>query len=159
MRVCVAVFSMMAALIVPAAAQQAGPMAKTFASSSEIQALIAKAKADRKGDAPITVEPILSVAPYRANLEYRPLAGPAAVHDSQDELMVVLDGSGTIRLGGRLVNPRRTNPTNQSAASIANGKDQKVAKGDVLMVPHGVPHQVVQVDRPALVLMTMHVPQ
>jgi mannose-6-phosphate isomerase-like protein (cupin superfamily) len=159
MRSYLSAFSITMALAAPAMAQKAAPPAKTFTSSSEIPALIAKAKADRKGDAPTTVEPILSLAPYRANLEYRPATGPAALHDTEDELMVVIEGGGTIRLGGEMVSPTRTNPTNESAPSIQGGKDQRLAKGDFLIVPHGVPHQVIQVESPALVLMTMHVPQ
>ncbi|MES2255131.1 MAG: hypothetical protein V4559_08825 [Pseudomonadota bacterium] len=142
----------------PAIAQ---PMtaAKTFASSGEVQQLIAKAKADRKGDAPITVEPILSLAAYHANLEYRPIAGPAALHDTENELMVVIEGAGTITMGGQMVNPTRPNPTNQSAAAISGGKDTAVAKGDFIMVPHGTPHQITAVKGGPLVLMTLHMPQ
>ena len=109
-------------LVAPAAAQNAAPaMIKTFTSSAEVQQLIAKAKADRKGDAPTTIEPILSLAPYHANLEYRPIAGPAAAHDTENEVMYVIDGAGTITLGGQMVNPTRPNPTNQSAAAISGG--------------------------------------
>ena len=152
-------FLVTATLILPAAAQTAAPMMKTFTSSAEVQQLIAKAKADRKGDAPTTSEPILSLAPYRANLEYRPIAGPAAVHDTEDEVMYVIEGGGTITLGGQMVNPTRPNPTNQSADKISGGNDQKVAKGDFLIVPHGTPHQITAVEGPALVLMTLHMPQ
>jgi mannose-6-phosphate isomerase-like protein (cupin superfamily) len=159
MRICLLSFSIIAALIAPATAQPAPAMVKTFTSSAEVQQLIAKAKADRKGNAPTTSEPILSLAPYRANLEYRPIPGPAAVHDTEDEVMVVIEGAGTITLGGQMVNPSRPNPTNQSADSISGGSDQKLAKGDFLIVPHGTPHQVTQVEGPALVLMTLHMPQ
>lgn len=58
--------------------------------------LIEKAQADRKGDAPLVAEPILSLAPYRAQLEYRPGTSPAAVHEKNAELMVVLEGTGNI---------------------------------------------------------------
>jgi mannose-6-phosphate isomerase-like protein (cupin superfamily) len=159
MRTIILSFFTLVALAAPAAAQTAPPMIKTFASSADVQQLIAKAKADRKGNAPITVEPILSLQPYHANLEYRPIPGAAAVHDTEDELMVVIQGSGTVTLGGQLVNPTRNNATNQSAESISGGQQQKLAQGDFLMVPHGEPHQITQVDAPALVLMTMHVPQ
>ena len=55
-----------------ALAQQPAPAAKTFMNNKEIMGLIDKAKADRKGDAPLVAEPILSLTPYRAQLEYRP---------------------------------------------------------------------------------------
>jgi mannose-6-phosphate isomerase-like protein (cupin superfamily) len=154
------IFALAAPVVAQTAApQSSAPMMKAFTSSAEVQALIAKAKADRKGDAPTTVEPILSLAPYHANLEYRPIPGPAAVHDVEDEVMYVIEGSGTITLGGQMVNPTRPNPTNQSADKISGGDDHKLAKGDFLIVPHGLAHQITAVDSPALVLMTLHMPQ
>ena len=54
---------------------------KTFTSSAEITALIAKAKAERKNNAPIVNETILALAPIAANLEYRASIGPSAVHE------------------------------------------------------------------------------
>jgi mannose-6-phosphate isomerase-like protein (cupin superfamily) len=149
-----------AGLSAPAAAQSMAPATvKMIASSAEIEQLIAKAKADRKGEAPITVEPILSLAPYRANLEYRPIAGPAALHDTDNELMVVIQGSGTITLGGQMVNPTRPNPANETAAAISGGTDTMIAKGDMVMVPHGTPHQISAVTDGPLVLMTLHLPK
>ena len=77
-------------LAVPAIAQSAGPVSmQTFMSSKQILALIEKAKAERKGDAPMVAEPILLMAPYRAQLVYRPATAPAASHDKDAELFVV----------------------------------------------------------------------
>jgi len=148
------------ACVAPAAAQPmtAGTM-KTFASSDEVRQLIVKAKADRKGDAPITVEPILSLGSYHANLEYRPIAGPAALHATENELMVVIEGTATITMGGAMVDPKQTNPTKQSAPSIRGGTDTAIAKGDFILVPHGTPHQISAVKGEPLVLMTFHTPQ
>ena len=159
MRASFLVFALTAALAGPAAAQPMTPAAiKTFASSAEVQQLIAKARADRKGDAPTTIEPILSLGTYHANLEYRPIPGPAALHDTENELMVVIEGAGTITMGGQMVNPTRPNPTNQSAAAIGGGTDTAVAKGDFIMVPHGTPHQITAVPGAPLVLMTLRMP-
>ena len=142
-------------VVAPVAAQPM-PQVKTFTSSAEVQQLIAKAKADRKGDAPTTVEPILSLANYHANLEYRPIPGPAALHDTENELMVVIEEAGTITMGGQMMNSK---PANPSAQGISGGKDIAVAKGDFIMVPHGTPHQITAVKGGALVLMTLHMPQ
>src|SRR6202012_1876139 len=160
MRICFSVFAVLAGLTTSAGAQPMTPAAvKTFTSSGEGRQLIAKAKADRKGEAPITVEPILSLAPYHANLEYRPIAGPAALHDTEDELIVVIEGAGTFTMGGQMMNPTRPNPTNQAAATISGGTDTAIAKGDFLMVPHGTPHQITAVNGGPLVLMTLPLPQ
>lgn len=140
-------------------AQQPAPELKTFVSSSEITSLIGKAKADRKNDQPMVVEPILSLAPYRALLEYRPALAPAALHERDAELMYVLEGTGNIVTGGKLVNGKRNNAHNLSGSSIEGGHSQAVAKGDYVFVPENTPHQVEPTGGAPIVLITMHVPR
>ncbi|MBX7201043.1 MAG: hypothetical protein K1X51_16860 [Rhodospirillaceae bacterium] len=135
------------------------PMMKAFAPNADIPALIAKAKADRKGDAPLVIVPMASVAPYNVNLEYRPGTSPAAVHEKDAEVMYVLEGSGNIVTGGKLVDEKRTNAANLNGASIADGKSQAVTKGDLLIVPENTPHQVIPGGGAPIVLMTLHVPR
>ncbi len=140
-------------------AQQAAPPAtRTFLSDKEIMGLIEKAKADRKNDAPNVIEPILTLAPYRAQLEYRPGEAPAALHEKDAELMVVLQGTGNIITGGKLVNEKRNNANNLGGSSISDGHTQAVVKGDMLIVPANTPHQVIPTGGAPIVLMTMHVP-
>jgi mannose-6-phosphate isomerase-like protein (cupin superfamily) len=139
-------------------AQQPTPAPGTFMNNKDIVGLVDKAKADRKGDAPLVAEPILSLAPYRAQLEYRPGTSPAAVHEKDAELMVVLEGTGDIVTGGKLVNEKRTNANNLSGSSISDGNTQAVVKGDMIIVPANTPHQVIPKGGAPIVLMTMHVP-
>jgi mannose-6-phosphate isomerase-like protein (cupin superfamily) len=152
-------FTFLAAIVASSAlAQQPAPSANTFMNNKEIMGLIDKAKADRKGDAPLVAEPILTLAPYRAQLEYRPATSPAAVHEKDAELMVVLEGTGNIVTGGKLVDEKRTNANNLGGPSIAGGNSQSVVKGDMLIVPANTPHQVIPTGGAPIVLMTMHVP-
>jgi mannose-6-phosphate isomerase-like protein (cupin superfamily) len=146
------------ALASSAVAQQAAAPMNTFMNNKEIMGLIDKAKADRKGDAPLVAEPILLLAPYRAMLEYRPATAPAALHEKDAELMVVLEGTGNIVTGGKLIDEKRTNAANLSGTSIADGKSEAVVKGDMLIVPANTPHQVIPAGGAPIVLMTMHVP-
>jgi mannose-6-phosphate isomerase-like protein (cupin superfamily) len=141
----------------PAAAPAAAP-STAFMSDKDIMGLVDKAKADRKGDAPVSAEPILRLAPYRAQLEYRPIGGAAAVHEKDAELMVVLQGAGDIVTGGTLVDGKRVNAYNLSGPSIANGESHAVVKGDMIFIPPNTPHQVTPSGGAAIVLMTMHVP-
>jgi mannose-6-phosphate isomerase-like protein (cupin superfamily) len=140
------------------AQQAASPPTKTFMDNKEIMGLVDKAKADRKGDAPLVAEPILSLAPYRAQLEYRPGISPAALHEKDAELMVVLEGTGNIVTGGKLVDEKRTNANNLGGSSISGGNSQAVVKGDMLIVPANTPHQVIPTGGAPIVLMTLHVP-
>ena len=140
------------------AQQAAAPLATVFMSDKDIMALVDKAKADRKGEASVTAEPILLLAPYRAQLEYRPGNAPAAVHTEDAELMVVLQGAGNIITGGTLVDGKQVNAYNMSGPSIAGGQDHNVVKGDTILIPPNTPHQVAPSGGAPIVLMTMHVP-
>ena len=140
------------------AAQAQQPATTQFMSEKDVMALIEKAKADRKGDAPIVAEPILQLAPYKSQLEYRPLKAPAAVHEQDAELFVVLQGTGDIITGGKLVNEKRVNAKNLTGTDIADGQTHHVVKGDTLLVPNNTPHQVVPTGGAPIVVMTMHIP-
>ena len=152
------VAALVIAIPVAAAAQAPAPAPTvTFMSSGEIAGLIAKARAEHKPDQPNFIQPVLSLAPYRANLEYRTATGPAAVHEKEAELFYVIEGSGTLTTGGKLKEEKRTNPTNLSGSGIDGGMSRTVAKGDFLIVPEGSPHQYTDI-KGELILMSIHVP-
>ena len=141
----------------PAAQMDASTM-NTFSSAADVQALLAKAKAERKEGQVMVAEHILSLAPYTANLEYRPIEGAVAVHEKEAEMVYVIDGGGTLTTGGTVVGEKRTNATNLSGTAIDGGTVRTIGKGDFAIIPEGTPHQF----KPAnglLVMMTLHVPR
>ncbi len=141
-------------------AQTTSPLdIKTFTASPEIAAALAKAKAERKGDAPVVVEPILSLPPYRVNLEYRPGTSPAMVHEKDAEMMYVLDGAGTIVTRGTLVDEKRTNEANRSGSTISGGQPQAISKGDLIIIPENTPHQVTPGPGGPITIMSVHMPR
>jgi len=129
---------------------------KTFTSSSEITAMIAKAKADRK-DQPLISQRILGLAPYNASLEYRASVGTSAVHEKEAEFFYVIDGAGTLVTGGKLTGETR-NGDNLTGNGIEGGKPQQVGKGDFIVVPENTAHWFSKIDQ-TLVLMSLHVPR
>ena len=157
MRIQVLAYAFAATIAASSALAQSAPPA-VFMSDKDIMSLVDKAKADRKGDAPTTAEPILQLAPYRAQLEYRPIGGPAALHEKDAELMVVLQGTGDIVTGGKLVNEKRVNANNLTGSSIEGGASHLVVKGDMILIPANSPHQVAPSGGAPILLMTMHVP-
>jgi mannose-6-phosphate isomerase-like protein (cupin superfamily) len=138
---------------------QSGPNIKTFATSKDVQAMIEKAKADRKEGQPMVSAPILALAPYRAALEYRAAMAPAALHETEAEVMYVIEGTGTIVTGGKLTDEKRNNPENLSGSNIAGGTSQAISKGDFLVVPQNTPHQITPGGGAPIVLMTLHIPR
>ena len=158
MRTSILAVTFIATLASSASAQQAALPMNTFMSNKDIMALVDEAKADRKGDAPLVAEPILLLAPYKAQLEYRPGTSPAAFHEKDAELMVVIEGTGNIVTDGKLVDEKRVNANNRSGSSIANGVSHAVVKGDMIIIPANTPHQVIPTGGAPIVIVTMHVP-
>jgi hypothetical protein len=139
-------------------AQTDASMMNTFSSAADVQALLAKAKSERKEGQVMVPEHILSLAPYTANLEYRPIDGAVAVHEKEAEMVYVIDGGGTLITGGTVVGEKRTNAANLSGTAIDGGTMRTISKGDFAIIPEGTPHQF----KPAngmLVMMTLHVPR
>lgn len=155
------VASILALSATTASAQQTPADAmRLFASSSDITALIARARAERKPDQANFVQPVVRLAPYTMNLEYRMsgLKAPAAVHEKEAELFFVVEGSGTVVTGGKLHEEKRTNPDNLSGTGIEGGESRRIAKGDVVFVPEKTPHWF-DAANGALVMLSLHVPR
>ena len=155
--------TMLASAYAPCALAQVvgetGPNVKLFANSKDVLALIDKVKAERKEGQPLISAPIIALAPYRAMLEYRAAKAPAALHETEAEMMYVIDGAGTIVTGGKLVDEKCNNPENLSGTDISGGSAQAITKGDFLVVPQNTPHQIAPTGGAPIVLMTLHVPR
>ena len=138
-------------------APAAAAASRTRVSASDVTALIAKAKAERKGDQALLAQSMIQLAPYNVSLEYRAAVANAAVHETEAELFYVIDGSATLVTGGKLTNENRTNAANLSGSGIEGGVSRRVAKGDFIMVPEGTPHWFSAIDG-TVVLMSLHLP-
>jgi len=139
-------------------APAAAAASRTMVSASDVTALIAKAKAERKGDQALLAQSMIQLAPYNVSLEYRAAVANAAVHETEAELFYVVDGSATLVTGGKLTNENRTNAANLSGSGIEGGVSRRVAKGDFVMVPEGTPHWFSAIDG-TVVLMSLHLPR
>ena len=148
-----------AALAQQPAAQSAAATPRLFAGSADVTAMIAKAKSERKPDQANFVQPIVQLAPYNANLEYRVsgVNAPASVHEREAEMFFVVDGAGTLVTGGTLRDEKRTNAENLTGSAIDGGTPRRVTKGDWVMVPEKTPHWFTELDG-TLVLMSIHLP-
>jgi mannose-6-phosphate isomerase-like protein (cupin superfamily) len=140
-----------------AAAQNPAQALKTFASSADVAALAAKAKADRKEGQALLAQPILQLAPYNVSLEYRAAVANAAVHEKEAELFLVMDGAATMVTGGKLTAETRTNAENLTGTGIEGGVTRRVSKGDFIMVPENTPHWFSAIDG-TITLMSLHLP-
>jgi len=133
---------------------KAKPTTAIIFTASDAAAMIAKAPKDKN----VTGQAMIQLAPYNINMEHRIMGQAAAVHEKEAELFYVIDGTGTIVTGGKLVEEKRTNDANLSGTSIQGGVSKRISKGDWILVPEGVPHQIPQVEG-ALTVMSLHLPR
>lgn len=65
----------------------------------------------------------------------------AELHDASDDVYYVLEGTATLTLGGKLDDPKETDPGEWRSPRIIDGKTFELKKGDLIIVPRGTPHQ------------------
>ncbi len=124
-----------------ARAQAPAPDLKTFASSAEIQALLENARKVYKPGPGAVVQPVVSLAPFKATMEYRRQAGPFLMHPKDGELNYVVAGKAAVTVGGTLVQPKAAGSGNVIGQSIEGGTIKVIQTGDWLIVPAGAPHE------------------
>jgi len=76
---------------------------------------------------------------YRVNIVHRPKPNGAIAHPGNTELHYIIEGSGTVVTGGKIV--RKPG----APASIEGGETHKVTKGDIIIVPAGSAHMYSEV--------------
>ena len=87
---------------------------------------------------------------YMVHASRREKPGQAEIHTKDADVIYVLQGSATFITGGEAVDAKTTAPDELRGTSIRNGQTRQIAKGDVIIVPHGVPHQFLEVTNPFL---------
>ena len=87
---------------------------------------------------------------YMVHASRREKPGQAEIHTKDADVIYVLQGSATFITGGEAVDAKTTAPDELRGSSIRNGQTRQIAKGDVIIVPHSVPHQFLEVTNPFL---------
>jgi len=87
---------------------------------------------------------------YMVHASRREKPGQAEIHTKDADVIYVLQGAATFITGGEAIDAKTTAPDEVRGVSIRNGQTRQIAKGDVIIVPHGVPHQFLEVTDPFL---------
>ena len=77
---------------------------------------------------------------YQIHASRRIAPGQAEVHTRETDVIYVLDGEVTFVTGGHVVDPKPIAPDEIRGPGIQGGQARKLTKGDVIIVPAGVPH-------------------
>jgi uncharacterized protein GlcG (DUF336 family)/mannose-6-phosphate isomerase-like protein (cupin superfamily) len=85
---------------------------------------------------------------YMIHASRREKPGMAEVHTRDTDLIYVTEGTCTFVTGGTVVDGKNIASDEIRGTSIRNGETRKLTKGDVLIVPEGVPHWFQEVSAP-----------
>jgi glc operon protein GlcG len=91
---------------------------------------------------------LLDAQPYKVDAGRRTGPGEVEFHTSVTDIMYVLDGQATVVTGGEMVDGRQVGPGEYRASATRGGTSQRLARGDVMVIPAGVPHWFKEVPGP-----------
>lgn len=87
---------------------------------------------------------------YKVNASRRDGPGQAEIHTRATDVIYVVEGSATFVTGGKAIDPKEVAPNEIRGRAIEGGEAHQITKGDVVVVPAGVPHWFREVRGPFL---------
>lgn len=138
-------------------AAETKPSLATYVTNADVQSVFKRAPENGVSD-----QQIRSVNVGKANVAVAAVYRSAKAnngsieHDQVTEVYTIVEGSGTLVTGGTMSNPERLKPEDPTVrvlagpsvrgAGIENGESRKVAAGDVIIIPAGIPHWFSSID-------------
>jgi len=77
---------------------------------------------------------------YMVNTSRRDKPGLAEIHTLDTDIIYVTEGTATLVTGGTATEPREISPNEIRGSGIDGGEPRQLSKGDVIIIPNGVPH-------------------
>jgi glc operon protein GlcG len=71
---------------------------------------------------------------------HRSGAGHAELHEKETDVFYVVEGEATLVTGGKMIGSTVTSPGQRTGREIQGGQVYHLTKGDVIVIPAGVPH-------------------
>jgi mannose-6-phosphate isomerase-like protein (cupin superfamily) len=129
----------MAGLVIPSFAQEVNKVDvySNDAITSQLSALVQAATRSGSGGATLAKYPSHSIM-----LSVRSESGGAEVHAHYDDIFVVTGGKATLITGGNVIQAKTDKDGETRGSGIENGRSETIAKGDVVHIPAGTPHQL-----------------
>ena len=114
------------------------PMEASYLANARVSAAFAKGM------------PLIETDTFKVHASRRERDGQAEVHVRDTDIVYVLEGSATLVTGGAVVKGATTAADEVRGESISGGESRTVTRGDVVVVPNGVPHLFKDVKGPFL---------
>jgi quercetin dioxygenase-like cupin family protein len=97
--------------------------------------------------------PLLATNNFKIQAGRRTGPGEVEIHARDTDIFYILEGTATFITGGTAIEKRDTGKGESRAKEIAGGHAQTLAKGDIIVIPAGIPHWFKEVHGPFLYYM------
>ena len=94
--------------------------------------------------------PLLETNSFKIHASRRETPGLAEIHTRDTDIVYVLEGSATLVTGGKALGTKTIAPDEIRGNAIEGGEARRILKGDVIVIPNGVPHWFKEVEGPLL---------
>jgi glc operon protein GlcG len=131
MKILLVIVTLLSAVAVVTAA---GP-GVTFIGADKVSESLAK------GSVLVTQPDLIVQGAHRAE------AGQVEVHDKETDVIYLIEGEATIVTGGTMVGGKNTTPGQWRGTEIQGGETRHLTKGDVIVIPAGIPHWFKEVPK------------
>ena len=84
--------------------------------------------------------PLVTASDLLVQGSHRTGPGQVEVHDKETDVFYITDGSATFMTGGKMIGGKLTRPGQYLGTSIEGGETHHLTKGDVIVIPAGMPH-------------------
>ena len=85
---------------------------------------------------------IISNSEFKVMASRRDKPGQSEVHATDTDIFIVIDGTATIVIGGKMLEPQQVSQDETRGSGIEGGQEYQLEKGVVLTVPRNTPHWV-----------------
>jgi len=92
--------------------------------------------------------PLVTASDVLVSGSHRDKPGQVEVHDKEMDVLYITDGTATFVTGGKMVGGKMSRPDQWLGTDITGGTTHKLVKGDVIVVPAGMPHWFKEVPGP-----------
>jgi quercetin dioxygenase-like cupin family protein len=84
---------------------------------------------------------------YKIMAGHRDKGGIPEVHDADTDIFYILDGEATFVTGGKVLDPKTESAGETRGSRINGGDSHRLVKGDVIVIPRGLPHWFSEVPK------------
>jgi glc operon protein GlcG len=90
--------------------------------------------------------PLLATNNFKVMAGRRTGPGEVEIHEHDTDVFYILEGSAMFVTGGKAIEQRSSGPGEMRAKEIVGGEDHQLKKGDVIVIPNGIPHWFKEVN-------------